>query len=548
MKCNFIDLTGKRFGRLTVVGIYDRTPNGCIRWRCRCDCGNEIPVFKSVLMRNNGSIKSCGCVYLDELKKHIGEKKDYLEIIGVEQIGRKGRIIVRCCCGKEKKMKLSQFYNKNVHSCGCIGVKKGKDSPNYIHGMSKTRIFNIYRDMINRCYNKNDISYKNYGGRGITVCPEWLGEKGVTNFTEWSYTNGYDEKAPRGKCTIDRIDVNGNYEPGNCRWVSMYVQSNNRRNNNFYTIDGVTKTLSEWCREYGNLCVQSVYGRLKRGMDIGQIAEKFRAYKNGGSVPALQSIFSEEQLQWLFSVLPEDIQPEALEKPFSLFRENALRLLECCQDEFEKVFYRTLIDEQKRRSIACFTESNDNSAMWGHYADSHRGFCIEYDFQKILTACSEKCADVQHCTSLMMSPAIAPVIYADVRYDASQIILPLLLSRMADLAHTAIKPFYEDLLVIVKSLLTKSSVWSYENEWRMISMLPDNTLFCRIYSLKPTSVYIGVRTDEEAANTLYQICCEKDIPCYKMVPAYLSGSFSIRPVEYEMHVEVTDRLKQKSML
>ena len=186
--------------------------------------------------------------------------------------------------------------------------------------------------------------------------------------------------------------------------------------------------------------------------------------------------------------------------------------------------------------------------MWGHYADSHRGFCIEYDFQKILTACSEKCADVQHCTSLMMSPAIAPVIYADVRYDASQIILPLLLSRMADLAHTAIKPFYEDLLVIVKSLLTKSSVWSYENEWRMISMLPDNTLFCRIYSLKPTAVYIGVRTDEEAANTLYQICCEKDIPCYKMVPAYLSGSFSIRPVEYEVHIEVTNRLKQKNML
>ena len=88
---------------------------------------------------------------------------------------------------------------------------------------------------------------------------------------------------------------------------------------------------------------------LKREMDIGQIAEKYRAYKNGGSVPALQSIFSEEQLQWLFSVLPEDIQPEALEKPFSLFRENALRLLECCQDEFEKVFYRTLIDEHRGR-------------------------------------------------------------------------------------------------------------------------------------------------------------------------------------------------------
>ena len=124
------------------------------------------------------------------------------------------------------------------------------------------------------------------------------------------------------------------------------------------------------------------------------------------------------------------------------------------------------------------------------------------------------------------------MIYTDVRYDASQIILPLLLSRMADLAHTAIKPFYEDLLVIVKSLLTKSSVWSYENEWRMISMLPDNTLFCRIYSLKPTAVYIGVRTDEEAANTLYQICCEKDIPCYKMVPANLRDMHCICGGDY----------------
>ena len=287
---------------------------------------------------------------------------------------------------------------------------------------------------------------------------------------------------------------------------------------------------------------------LKREMDIGQIAEKYRAYKNGGSVPALQGVFSEEQLQLIFSILPENIQPEALEKPFSLFRENALFILEQRQDEFEEIFYRTLIDEQKRRCVACFTESNDNSAMWGHYANSHTGFCIEYDFQKSLTACSEKCANVQHCTGLMMSPAIAPVIYADTRYDASQIILPLLVLFIAGMAHIKIEQFYTDLLVIIKSLLTKSSVWSYENEWRMISMLPDNTLFHSIYSLKPTAVYIGVRTNEEAANTLYQICCEKGIPCYKMVPAYLSGSFSIRPFEYEMHIEVTNRLKQKSML
>ena len=264
---SIIDLTGQRFGRLVVQGIYDKK-NGNIRWSCLCDCGNVIPVYKHTLLRDNGTIKSCGCVYLDELKEHIGEKRDYLEIVGVKQIGRKGRVVVRCDCGKEKIMQLSQFCNKSIHSCGCIGIAKGKDNPYYKHGMSKTRIFSVYRDMFNRCYNQKDVSYVHYGARGIVICDEWLGDDGVKNFSRWSFENGYDENAPRGECTLDRIDSNGNYEPSNCRWVSMSVQANNKRNNNYYTIDGVTKTLSEWCREYGNLCVQSVYERLKRGMDI----------------------------------------------------------------------------------------------------------------------------------------------------------------------------------------------------------------------------------------------------------------------------------------
>lgn len=264
----FKNLTGQKFGKLTVIGVYDKTTNGTIRWKCQCDCGNIIPVFKSTLLRDNGTIKSCGCVYIDELRKEIGKRKDYLEIIDVKQYGRKGRVVVKCDCGTIKEMTLSRFNNPSVHSCGCIGVPKGKDSPNYKHGMSRTRIFNVYRDMINRCYNHNDVSYIHYGARGVTVCDEWLGDKGVKEFCEWSYKNGYDENAPRGQCTLDRIDHNGDYRPENCRWVSMSVQANNKRNNNYHTIDGVTKTLSEWCREYGNVCVQSVRRRIENGMDI----------------------------------------------------------------------------------------------------------------------------------------------------------------------------------------------------------------------------------------------------------------------------------------
>ena len=134
------------------------------------------------------------------------------------------------------------------------------------HGLSRTRIYGVYRDMYNRCYNEKDISYDNYGGRGIKVCQEWLDDFMI--FRKWAYDNGYDENAPRGNYTLDRINPDGDYEPSNCRWANNYTQMNNKRNNLYYEIDGVTKTLSEWCREYGNLCVQSVYGRIKRGMDI----------------------------------------------------------------------------------------------------------------------------------------------------------------------------------------------------------------------------------------------------------------------------------------
>lgn len=91
--------------------------------------------------------------------------------------------------------------------------------------MYGTRIYDIWRDMRNRCYLPNIKNYKYYGGRGITVCSEWIGDKGFQNFYNWALTNGYNDSL-----TIDRIDVDGNYEPDNCRWVTKSVQNANRRN------------------------------------------------------------------------------------------------------------------------------------------------------------------------------------------------------------------------------------------------------------------------------------------------------------------------------
>lgn len=110
--------------------------------------------------------------------------------------------------------------------------------------LSRTRLYRIFDHMKQRCYNKNNERYKDYGKRGINVCNEWLHDFMV--FREWALNNGYNDTL-----TIDRIDVNGNYEPSNCRWVDNLTQQNNKRDNVFLTYNGKTQTMAQWSRELG---------------------------------------------------------------------------------------------------------------------------------------------------------------------------------------------------------------------------------------------------------------------------------------------------------
>lgn len=125
------------------------------------------------------------------------------------------------------------------------------------HGMSNTRLFNTWVRLKQKCYNSNDSHYKYYGSRGIVVYQEWLDD--FMNFYNWAMENGY-----RDDLTIDRIDVDGNYEPDNCRWVDMKIQCNNRRNTKYITYNGKTQTISQWCDEL-NLPYKRVIQRHYRG-------------------------------------------------------------------------------------------------------------------------------------------------------------------------------------------------------------------------------------------------------------------------------------------
>ena len=138
--------------------------------------------------------------------------------------------------------------------------KYGADNPNYRDGRKGTRLYRIYNCMKSRCYNANTPSYRYYGARGITVCPEWLTD--FANFREWAMSRGY-----RDDLTIERRDVNGNYTPDNCMWATYKQQANNTRVNHLVTIGGVTKNLTEWSEFYG-INYRTLRDRLHRGWDI----------------------------------------------------------------------------------------------------------------------------------------------------------------------------------------------------------------------------------------------------------------------------------------
>lgn len=208
---NLIDLTGQRFGMWTVIQRAETSKAGQTRWLCRCDCGTAKAVQ--------------GC--------HL----------------RGGKSI---CCGCENNKRLSEWNRTAKRKHGGA-----------IHS-NRDRLYAIWSSAKGRCFTKTDKQYKNYGARGITVCDEWLGENGYENFRTWAYANGYDENAPRSKCTLDRIDVNGNYEPSNCRFADAVVQCNNKRNNHWLEYNGERHTVSEWSRIVG-LTERQIQARLYEG-------------------------------------------------------------------------------------------------------------------------------------------------------------------------------------------------------------------------------------------------------------------------------------------
>lgn len=178
-----IDLTNKTFGRLTVISRAENNSLGQARWLCKCSCGKTKEVLGSNLRR--GLIVSCGCYKNSQAKERLST-----------------------------------------------------------HKQSKTRLYRIYHNMLNRCYYEHNDNYKWYGNKGIKVCAEW--KNSFEAFLLWANKHGYTENL-----TLDRIDSTKDYSPENCRWVTIKRQQNNRKDNVYIVYNGKKQTLSDWSKDLG---------------------------------------------------------------------------------------------------------------------------------------------------------------------------------------------------------------------------------------------------------------------------------------------------------
>lgn len=145
-----------------------------------------------------------------------------------------------CDCGNEKVVSTNQFGI--IRSCGCL---TGDVAHDRLYKGRNKRLYSVLLRMKDRCYDPVSPYYHNYGGRGIKVCEEWLGDNGIDNFEKWALSHGYTEGL-----TIERINNNADYSPDNCKWATMKEQSNNKRNNVRIEIDGKSQTLTQWCEQY----------------------------------------------------------------------------------------------------------------------------------------------------------------------------------------------------------------------------------------------------------------------------------------------------------
>lgn len=274
---------------------------------------------------------------------------------------------------------------------------------------------------------------------------------------------------------------------------------------------------------------------IESEFNIEKLTYKLNAIREGDVLPGLKAIFPTGYIDNFIKDMNSTIGTLSIEK-ISIEARNAFTaILECGMVKYAGDFYSSINDSMKYYMVACFSETNTSSLMWGHYAQSHRGFCLEYNFQPIVGDCTRKCNDILQCNNLMLNYALAPIIYSPKRFDATESYIAMVINELKDSINSQIGYYYPDVLLPMKLLLSKSADWEYEKEWRLFKGegQTEDKHKC-IAPIKPTAVYCGTNMHENDKSIIVSIAKEKGIPCYQMIPQYFNSEYEIRAVDMSL--------------
>lgn len=252
---------GEVFGRLTILRK-DTLNEKSGKWICRCTCGVEKSIWYSNLIR--GMSKSCGCLQKEEQSNRQGIDRTGLKsgrLTAIKRNGFKGEQLAwlcKCDCGNTVTISGYEFGSGGTLSCGCLQKERTAESLR-THGMSSSREYRSWLAMRQRCTNDKRDNWMHYGGKGITICQEWMD----------SFENFYSSMGPipSDRHSIERNDTTGNYEPGNCRWATPTEQMRNTTKTKKLSWDGKIVSIAE-LSEITGIPYTLLQGRLASGWSV----------------------------------------------------------------------------------------------------------------------------------------------------------------------------------------------------------------------------------------------------------------------------------------
>ena len=242
--------------------------------------------------------------------------------------------------------------------------------------------------------------------------------------------------------------------------------------------------------------------KISQSLKSKNILSIINSLKNGEIHPQIRKAYPSIDFEWMRKNIPDQISEDDINEKIDIFAKYLLTFIGMDFNEIMQRFYLSIQQEEARWTIACFSEQNDSTLMWGHYADSHKGFCLEYDFQSILNNCDKTCVDIRGCNKLMLNLPLAPIIYRKNRFDATAFFSTVIQASLQEANKIPMDLFYDDTLIVLKCLLTKSIDWAYEKEWRLF-LSPTNGSY-----ESHKSIFCRLRVLAQSAALLYNLACQ----------------------------------------